>query len=290
MHGTFGELLIEPKNSQWLHHVTGKPIITGSEAIIAPQDGKSFQSFREFAFVYQDFTELFDKNGTPINFEVRDDEGEGNVVNRKLPKAGSFEDHGVMGINFRNEPLFHRIENAKSDELKDPAYLFSSWAHGDPSTPVFKAYSNDPIKIRLLTGAHEEQHNLVLRGLMPDPAPEGRGVQAQTIGVSEQFTFDILPESVSFDMIPEKMVNTQSGETITLNAISARNDYMYSSHASDDTWNGMWGLIRIWCDSGAANADGVKLFPLPGVKQASCSENTDIKSTTDSKDLPNNKH
>jgi hypothetical protein len=287
MHGTFGELLIEPKNSQWLHPITGKPIITGSEAIIAPQDGKSFQSFREFALVYQDFTELFDKNGTPINFEARDDEGEGDVVNRKLPKAGSFEDHGVMGINYRNEPLYHRIENAKSDELKDPAYLFSSWAHGDPSTPLFKAYSNDPIKVRLLTGAHEEQHNLKLHGLPVDPGPEGRGVQAQTVGVSEQFTFDVMPESVSFEMIPSEMVNTQSGEAVTLNAISARNDYLYSSHASDDTWNGMWGIIRVWCDPNAANADGVKLFPLPGVKQVSCSENTDIESTVDSKDLTN---
>lgn len=55
----------------------------------------------------------------------------------------------------------------------------------------------------------------------------------------------------------------------------------------NDTWNGMWGLICIWCNSGSANADGIKLFPLPGVKQVNCSENTDIKSTVDSKDLAN---
>jgi FtsP/CotA-like multicopper oxidase with cupredoxin domain len=285
MHGTFGETVVEPKDSKWLHPVTGKPTITSHEAIIAPEDGKSFKSFREFAMVYQDFTELFDKKGTPINFQARDNNGKGDVVNPKLPEWGSFEDHGVMAINYKNEPLYHRIENAKNDDTKDPAYLFSSWTHGDPSTPVFKAYSNDPIKIRLVTGAHEEQHNLVLHGLFPDPGPEGRGVIAQTIGISEQFTFDVTPENVMFDMIPPEMVNTQSGETITLNAISPRNDYLYSSHASDDTWNGMWGIIRVWCDPGAANSDGVKLFPLPGVKQTNCSEDTNIKSTVNTDDL-----
>lgn len=40
----------------------------------------------------------------------------------------------------------------------DPAYIFSSFVHGDPATPVLETYPGDELMIRLIDGAHEEQH------------------------------------------------------------------------------------------------------------------------------------
>ena len=143
----------------------------------------------------------------------------------------------------------------------DPANIFYSGLHGDPSTHIFKAYANDPIKIRLLASSHEELHNFVLNGLHPTGfngfVPPFEGLQAQTIGTAEQFTFDFTAPV----------------------AVSARNDYMYSSFSTNDIFSGMWGLTRVWCNEqileddmmfGENSDNPVQLAPLPGIEPINC--------------------
>lgn len=76
----------------------GEELRSGTQAVIRRRDGTSF---REYALFVHDFAFLFDKDGKPMN-----------------PPAvpGSHDDPGVMGINYRAEPMRERL---KKEE--DPA-------------------------------------------------------------------------------------------------------------------------------------------------------------------------
>ncbi|MFB5600512.1 MAG: hypothetical protein ACE5SW_09830 [Nitrososphaeraceae archaeon] len=270
MHGTGAMLVVEPKNSVWLDSETGEQLEcpdncpTSSEIMVVPNKHADFEPYREFVMLYQDFNELYDKNGDPINMmspnlaninenNPPSDPNADDRLNIGAHPPSSFHDHGVMSINYRNEPLWERIQDGNGD---DPAFIFSSDVHGDPSTHIFKAYANDPVKIRLLQTGHEEMHNLVLNGLHPTGfdgfVPPFLGLQAQTVGVAEQFTFQFA----------------------TPISLTERNDYMYSSFATNDIFAGMWGLIRVWCNEDSLENDqqfsNVELAPLPGIKPVDC--------------------
>lgn len=117
---------------------------------------------REFILALHDFALLFDGEGKPLN---------------PPEHPGSDDAPGVMGINYRCEPMPERLKRKN-----DPARIFSSFCYGDPATPILETYPGEPMVIRLLDGAHEEQHILNITGLpwrkeITDPASPP--VQAQ---------------------------------------------------------------------------------------------------------------
>ena len=80
-HGLFGVVIIEPAGSTYHDPRTGKPIKSGTQAVI---QAPGMPHFREFVLAVHDFAFLFDKSGNPLN----------------PPNApGSPDDPGVMGIN-----------------------------------------------------------------------------------------------------------------------------------------------------------------------------------------------
>ena len=201
-HGMFGALIIEPAGSTYLHPKTGKELKSGTQAVIRSGNGKFF---REFALIVHDFALLYDKNNMPLNPP-------------EVP--GSHEDPGVMGINYRSEPMRERLSN----DYDDPAYIFSSIKHGDPATPILKTYPGDPIVIRLLDGAHEEQHSFNITGMSWEREidnPNSPIVQSQSLGLSEAFN-------------------------IRINDYYGAGDYMYYFGGMDDLWLGLWGIIRAY--------------------------------------------
>ena len=64
-----------------------------------------------------------------------------------------------MGLNYRCEPMRERLK-----KREDPAHIFSSLCYGDPATPILETYPGEPMVIRLLDGAHEEQHAFNIGG------------------------------------------------------------------------------------------------------------------------------
>lgn len=214
-HGMFGALIVEPAGSVFLDPKTGQELKSGTKAVIRTADGKSY---REFALFLHDFALLFDKDGNPLN---------------PPEHPGSDDDPGVMGINYRCEPMPERLKIKN-----DPSHIFSSFVYGDPATPVLETYPGDPIRIRLLDGAHEEQHVFNITGLpwrkeITDPVSPL--VQAQTIGISEAF-------------------NIRIDEPYTAG------DYLYYSGGIDDLWLGLWGIIRAYA------VPQENLLPLCGVR------------------------
>lgn len=214
-HGLFGALIVEPAGAVFLDPKTGEELKSGTKAVIRTADGKAF---REFALFLHDFALLFDRKGDPLN---------------PPEHPGSDDDPGVMGINYRCEPMPERLK------LKnDPAHIFSSFVYGDPATPILETYPGEPIRIRLLDGAHEEQHVFNIEGLpwrkeITDPVSPL--VQAQTIGISEAFNFHI-------------------------DEPYAAGDYLYYSGGIDDLWLGLWGIIRAYA------APQKDLLPLCGIR------------------------
>lgn len=200
-HGVFGALIVEEAGATFHNIRTGKKLEYGTKAVIKRRNGTSF---REFAMFVHDFALLFDKDGNALNPP-------------EMP--GSHDDPGVMGINYRCEPMRERLK-----PQDDPAYIFSSLIHGDPATPILETYPGDEIIIRLLDGAHEEQHSFNLTGLSwkkeltnissPD-------IASQTIGISEAFNIRITKQY-------------------------RPGDYLYYFGGIDDAWLGLWGIIRAY--------------------------------------------
>ncbi len=200
-HGVFGALVIEEAGATFHDIRSGEELRSGTKAVIRRRDGTSF---REFALFVHDFANLFDKDGKPLN-----------------PPAvpGGHDDPGVMGINYRSEPMRERLK-----KHEDPAYIFSSYVHGDPATPVLETYPGDELMIRLIDGAHEEQHVFNITGMSWRKELEDERsplAASQTTGVSEAFNLNIKEPY-------------QPG------------DYLYYFGGIDDAWLGLWGIIRAY--------------------------------------------
>ena len=199
-HGLFGALIIEEAGATFHNPQNGKELHSGTRAVIRRKDGTSF---REFALFVHDFAFLFDKKGNPLNPP-------------KVP--GSHDDPGVMGINYRAEPMWERLR-----KKEDPAYIFSSIVHGDPATPILETYPGDELMIRLIDGAHEEQHSFNITGMSwRKELADLRSpfAASQTLGISEAFNLNIT----------EKY---------------GAGDYLYYFGGIDDAWLGLWGIIRV---------------------------------------------
>ncbi|RFU64607.1 copper oxidase [Bacillus sp. V59.32b] len=210
-HGVFGTGVIQPRFSRFFDSATGEEVDHGTQVTVV---NPIIPDYRDIALFIQDFALLFDKNGCPL---------------APPPFPGSADDPGIFAVNYKNEPLQFRL-----GKECDPAYSFSSFVNGDPVTPILKAYEGDPIRIRLLQGAHEESHSFNVHGLRwkserPDVESEYRA--QQHIGISESFTLDTF--------------------------IPREGDYLWAFEDEEDVWNGTWGLIR------AFGQEVPDLIPLP---------------------------
>ncbi|MDN5926205.1 MAG: multicopper oxidase domain-containing protein [Hyphomicrobiales bacterium] len=112
---------------------------------------------------------------------------------------------------------------------------------GDPGTPILAAREGDDVQVRLVQGAQEENHIFFMNGakwLAEPGSPESGYRAAQNIGISEHFEFNINIE----DPAPQKT-----------------KDHLYGTTATDNFWDGQWGVMRL-----ASAADAVSgLAPLP---------------------------
>lgn len=201
LRGLFGGMIIEPEGSTFRDPFTGKPAIAGTQMMI---ENPFIPSFREFCLAVHDFAPVLTADGIALE---------------PPPQPDVMDDMGVMGFNYTNEPF--QIRGG------DPAYVFSSYVHGDPYTPVFQGYAGDPVRVRLIDGAHEESHAINFNRYpwhKERTDTDSPFVQTQHIGISETFTFEFALESIS-------------GEQDF--------DVLYYSGGMDDFWLGLWGLMRV---------------------------------------------
>ena len=233
--GLFGAMIAEPRGAKFFNPRTRQPLDQGLDAVVVldKPDANGRTGFREFCFALADFIPMYERGPKhPLNPP-------------EMP--GGHSDNGVMGVNYRCEPIRKRVgcrgghRDGRRGDFGDPAYWFHSghlrytWgphddpihvdhAHGDPCTDVFLTYPNEPIRIHLFQGSHEEQHSFQIHGLrwrqfldVPDSPLRNQ----QSLGISEAFDFDV-----------DRHLHFGPG------------DYLFKSSPSDDLWLGVWGIIR----------------------------------------------
>ncbi|MET0623676.1 MAG: Ig-like domain-containing protein [Pyrinomonadaceae bacterium] len=261
-HGLYGALVVEPAGSTW-ETTAGTPMGTRTDggptsyaANIVPP-GDAAKSYREFNLALADFAIVYRQDLTPVNPPGRNEPGLPFIVEPPAipqPESISADDPGTGLINYRNEPIPLRIADGtvqKAGPLGDLSNVFRSkdnfgnTLHGDPFTPLLEAYEGDKVQIRLIQGAQEEQHVFSLHGgkWLHEPSSSNSGwYNAQAIGISEHFEFDVPP-------IPAV------GNVGGANPDAA--DFMYGSFATDNLWNGMWGILRSY----KGLRSGLKVLP-----------------------------
>lgn len=232
-HGLFAALIVEPPGSQYRDRETGEPKYikderghftrtngrTGTQmadiivpdTVLDPRTGLKRADFREFFFGFTDATRLM--GSPPLLFSALS-HGE----SRKNPEKG------FTSINLRLEPFQRRLKNNP-----DPSLVYSSFIHGDPATPLFKAYVGDPVAIRTESGGTSSIHVLGLHGhrwLFQRGDPETSPLRDfVVVGQSEGYTFELAPPAGGL--------------------AQAAGDYLYYDGDMDHRSEGAWGIFRV---------------------------------------------
>lgn len=207
-HGLFGTLLIEPAQALWYRENSLSKALYEEQAVITAP-GK--ETFRECVVVIQNGIRLLDKNGELIQTAAGED---GEPVDA--------EDTGEKGYNYRSERFANRLK--RDSRISQ---IFSSRIHGDPSTPIFRAYTGERV---------------IFRTVMPADKP--RNVSFCIHG----HLWKQQPEDPSSLIIPLQGA-VSIGNTFNMeleDGAACPGDYLYRSGSLGwDVESGMWGIFRV---------------------------------------------
>ena len=147
---------------------------------------------------------------------------EGNLVKTAGADTIDTEDTGEKGYNYRSERFANRL---KRDSLISK--VFNSRIHGDPATPVFRAYPEERV---------------IFRTTMPADKPRNVGF------CIHGHTWKELFQHSPVNRIPLRGA-ISIGNTFNMDlqkTASVPGDYLYRSGSFKwDVESGMWGIFRI---------------------------------------------
>ncbi|HEV2375124.1 MAG TPA: hypothetical protein VGS19_23570 [Streptosporangiaceae bacterium] len=237
-HGLFGAHIIEPAGSTFHDPTTGAPITSGPTADIYTNGSAGFGEHGDFReFVLFEHTGIR-SSGSPqgcemASFNLRSApliDRDPNAANpNNAPGPGESIPDGVgnytMGFEAHEEPAGpDRVDCTNIGTSNDP-YVFSSVAHGDPPTPLLKAYVNDPVVIRQV-GLDEQVGDIRITGHRFAEErfnPNGVLTDAGTAGISEKMDYVLQGGAGKFP-----------------------GDYLYYSGRSLELESGAWGIFRVY--------------------------------------------
>jgi hypothetical protein len=247
-HGLFGAVIVEPKGSRHLDPVTGGALRSGWAAIIQPPSGSSF---REFVLFYHEVGNeryrLLDRAGQPVT---------------QVDPFTSAYRPGARAINYRSEPFMNRLKLQHERFSRfDLSQAYSSYAFGDPATPIARSYLGDPVKERVVHGGSEVFHVHHVHGgsirwrRQPavEPSRFDRGLDKKPPVVptaTERVDAQGLGPSESYDLEHE----CGSG-----GCQQGAGDYLVHCHVAHHYIAGMWMIWRVYNtkQDGVAVLDGL---------------------------------
>jgi hypothetical protein len=190
--GLYGALVIAPPGAEFADPRTGLPRDVGSQVTVKVPGGRDY---RDYTLAFAEDDAQIGANTMPYPVEVE----------------------GPASINYRSEPR------------GDDAMAFSSRAHGDPRTPLLRAYAGDPVKVHVLGAPGSEQpHVFSLGGAnwKVDPRIPGSKV-TPAAAVAPWTTLDV------------ELRHGAGGEA------QAVGDSWYGDLRRPFARAGMWGLMRV---------------------------------------------
>jgi len=235
-HGGIGSTIVEPWGSTYHDPTTGKTIRSGPIADIHGTEPFAYGrngSFRELVAQLHDtvpHTAQLVTAGNPPGLSRANAIAAGQSISFQMPdtilevafphlNGGTHTTGG--GFNFRASSLAARLASNK-----DASQLFSSKVHGDPSTPLLRAYVGDSIMFRLLHGMQNETHTFVVSGHGYRPErydKDSRVTNTIHIGIAERYD----------------LATTAGGYQ------GMAGDYLYYDGRTSHLSEGTWGIIRV---------------------------------------------
>jgi manganese oxidase len=248
-HGGVGAMIVEPVGSTYHDPKTGEPIRSGTIADIRTTEPIGYGvngSFREIVYMLWDTlpsTAQIVVAGNPPGQPLEVSLAAGQTISFQMPETllkvaipylngGTHTTGG--GFNMRADSLARRLVNNA-----DPSKLFSSGVHGDPNTPLLRAYVGDPIVFRLLHPAQNETHTFHVSGhafRTERYAKDSDLRNAYKIGIAERY--DLVSKAGGVQGIA--------------------GDYIYFNGRASHLSEGSWGIIRV------LDKEVKDLKPLPG--------------------------
>ena len=237
-HGAIGALVIEPEGSIWQTDANSmtckqgikaeeRPKCTHASATVTQPNG---DQFREFVLLYQDDLSL-QQHGVPM-FNIRG--------------GDDSEDSGQKAFNYRTEPIWARLGlKSPAAELeqannRDFANVFSSVAHGDPETPIFRAQAGMPVRFRVVHPAgHPRQHAFALFGHDWQIQSWECDSDSTVMGWNQYGANRVGTISGIGPTKHHNILTTAGGDFHILG------DYMYRSQESFQFNGGLWGIFRV---------------------------------------------
>lgn len=214
--GAYGGINLVPGNATTHDPRTGAHTARGADVAVRLPDGTGY---RVFTAVFHDEDERIGQDEMPYP---------------------TFVD-GIAAINYRMEPLDERrarglVERGDGDEdnvgdepAPTPPYAFSSYLHGDPETPVFRAYAGENVTFRAAIVRGEQPHAFHLDGHHWRLTPA---------------------ESRSSEISVRNLVPVQHHGAIPTGGAGGprkmSGDYLYGDHRLPFTQAGMWGIFRVY--------------------------------------------
>ena len=247
-HGGFGVTIVEPFGSTYHDPKNGKLVYSGPIADIhsnEPIGAGVSGSFRELMVSIHDTVphtvntiEAGNPPGQPIEVALE----AGKTISFQMPEKilaapNKYINGGThttgSGFNFRAAPFAQRLSNNP-----DTSKLFSSAIHGDPGTPLLRAYTGDTMVFRLLHQLMNESHVWTISGhtfLTERYAADANRKNSIHVGIAERY--DLVTKAGGFQGMP--------------------GDYIHFNGRTSHFAEGGWGIIRVF------DKETADLKPLP---------------------------
>ena len=247
-HGGFGVTIVEPFGSTYHDPKNGKLVYSGPIADIhsnEPIGAGVSGSFRELMVSIHDTVphtvntiEAGNPPGQPIEVALE----AGKTISFQMPdkilaSPNKYINGGThttgSGFNFRAAPFAQRLSNNP-----DTSKLFSSAIHGDPGTPLLRAYTGDTMVFRLLHQLMNESHVWTISGhtfLTERYAADANRKNSIHVGIAERY--DLVTKAGGFQGMP--------------------GDYIHFNGRTSHFAEGGWGIVRV------LDKETADLKPLP---------------------------
>lgn len=209
--GLYGALVVAAKGATFSDPATGKPTSVGAQVDVRLPDG---DAYRDFTLNLADDDPVIGGNSMPYPSEVS----------------------GPSLVNYRSAP---RPPNT--------AGQFSSAVHGDPETPLLRAYAGDKVRVHALAApGNEAPHVLSLGGqaFSIDPLiPNANELGSRLVGPRQAVDFSI-----------------EGGAGGRNHSVG---DFFYGDLRRAFTDAGMWGLMRVLPNLGCDQVAPIRSLPCP---------------------------
>ncbi len=237
-HGGFGTFIAEPVGSTYHDPKTGKAIRSGPVADIHTVEPVGYgvnNSFRELMVQVHDtvphtvnIVTAGNPPGQPIEVALE----AGKTVSFAMPDKlymtpmpflnGGTHTTG-SGLNFRAGPIAQRLATNP-----DVSQAFNSQIHGDPYTPLLRAYTGDTMVFRLLHTLMNETMTWTISGhtfLSERYASDANRKNSMHVGIAERYDL-VVPQAGG--------PRLQAG------------DYIHFNGRSSKFSEGAWGILRVY--------------------------------------------